>query len=340
MPRRINGATVAGKSIPCAKPQAVTTPPYLIDAHTFARVWLPTESIAPANCSLASGLPGAENSSRDKTRFAPSFLVAYDDGENALSGGLYYSSENDYEGKAFFASYVRQLNEDNTAVGIGISQSFDKWQPIIKRELPRSDRKEGKVDLSINQLIDPTLSLQLVYSYMYSEGFLSSPYHYVVQDSFARFENYPETRTGNAVAFKGVKLLTEATSVNFNYRFYSDSWAIKSHTMGVEFFHDMSDSLTMSVRARYYTQSKASFSNAVGSYIKANRYFAVDYRMSAFDSYDVGLSAIYKPDALSDWKLSASADYYQTSDNSYIKNWYGVNALQAVYTSLKVDYSF
>lgn len=290
---------------------------------------------------VADTVIGASSKSlTDDLRIAPSFSLTYDDGENALSGGFYYSSENDYEGKALFASYVRQLNEENTALGVTFSQSFDEWKPVIQRELPRSDRKESKLDLSINQLIDPTFSLQAVYSYMYSEGFLSSPYHYVIQDSFARFENYPETRDGFAVAFKGVKLLTESVSMNFSYRYYHDNWNISSHTLALEFLNDLSDKLMMGIRGRYYTQSDASFANGVGEYLKTNQYFGVDYRMSAFDSYDTGLSAIYKPSILSEWKLSASVDYYRTSSNAYIKNWYGVDALEAIYTTLKVDYSF
>jgi len=276
----------------------------------------------------------------EELRYAPTFLIAYDDGKNAVSGGVYYSRENDYEGKALFVNYVRQLNEDNSALGIGISQSFDEWKPVVKRELPRSDRKEGKVDVSFNQLISPTFSMQVVGSYMYSEGFLSSPYHYVIQDNFAKFEYYPEQRSGYAFALKGVNLLNESTSINYSYRYYKDSWDIASHTLGAEVLHDFSSSLTLGTRLRYYSQSKASFSNSVGNYVKTNQYFAVDYRMSAFDSYDAGLSMIYKPSPTSDIKYSMSADYYQTSDNDYINNWYHLSAIKALYTTMRVDYSF
>ena len=39
----MNGKTVAGRSDPCAKPQAATAPSYLICDSTLASVWLPTE---------------------------------------------------------------------------------------------------------------------------------------------------------------------------------------------------------------------------------------------------------------------------------------------------------
>ena len=72
-PRKMKGATLDGKSMPWARPQAVTTPPYFVLAQALARVWLPTVSTTPAQRSLASGLPGADNSARSITSAAPSW---------------------------------------------------------------------------------------------------------------------------------------------------------------------------------------------------------------------------------------------------------------------------
>ena len=270
-------------------------------------------------------------------RYAPTFLVAYDDGKNAFSGGGYYSKEDDYDGKAFFASYVRQLNADNTAIGIGFSQSFDKWSPIFKRDLPKDNRDEQKIDISINQLLTPKASIQFVYSYMSSEGFLSSPYHYILQTKLSKFEKYPNTRQGNAFAFKGVYLLNDENSMNYSYRFYNDDWDISSHTISAEWLHDFSDDLIIGTRVRYYTQTKSNFAKDVGTYSLDDKYFAVDYRMSAFNSFDIGIPIIYFYD---DYKLSLSVDYYQTSTNDYIQAWQQKDNIKAVYTSFNIDYDF
>ena len=315
-----------------------------VDAITAASIQNggnPTISDAVAGASDGDSSDAVAGASLvDELRVAPTFIVAYDDGYNAASGGLYYSKENDYDGISFFANYVRQLNEQNTAIGIGISQSSDEWSPVFDRDLPRSDRSERKIDISINQLLSPSASIQLVYSNMYSEGFLSSPYHYVLQDDFSKFENYKETRQGHAIAFKGVLLLNDSNSMNYSYRYYKDDWDISSHTMNVEWLKDFSDNITSGLRARYYTQTKADFAKDIGTYSKTDEYFAIDYRMSAFDSYDIGIPLIYKPSISSDFKITASIDYYQTSDNNYIKSWYGDNKLQAVFTTFKVDYEF
>jgi len=272
----------------------------------------------------------------DDIRYAPTLMATYENGDNLLSFGAYYSSEIDYEGKAFFVNYVRQLNEQNTALGIGISQSDDVWKPVFDRALPKDYRREGKVDLSINQLISPTFSLQAVYSYMYSAGFLSSPYHYVLQDNIAKFENYPDTRTGHAFALKGVNLLNANNSINFSYRYYSDDWGISSHTVNIEELHDFSKNFTTGLRFRYYTQTASNFVKDIGAYSATDPYFATDYRMSAFDSYTIGMPFIYKMKGGD--KLNASVDFYQTSSNAYIQSWYGVDKINAVFTTLTYEF--
>jgi len=292
----------------------------------------PTTVDAVAGASAVEGF--------DENRYAPTFLAAYEDENNAASGGVYYSSENDYTGVSFFGNYVRQLNEQNTAIGIGFSQSADTWSPVFDRTLPRDDRSERKIDLSVNQLLSPTSSIQFVYSNMYSEGFLSSPYHYVVQDTFAKFENYPSARTGHAFAVKGVNMLNEKDSVNYSYRYYVDDWDISSHTLSGEWLRSFSSKLISGVRLRYYSQTGSSFAKDVGTYSVTDEFFAVDYRMSAFNSYDIGFPVIYKESAESPFKITASIDFYQTSDNDYIKDHYDKDNLQAVFTSFNIEYEF
>lgn len=306
-----------------------------IDAITAASI---TNGANGGQVDVVTGASKSEDDLFDDVRYAPTAMVTYDDSINTFTLGAYYSSEVDYTGKAIFMNYVRQLNEQNTALGIGFSQSFDKWHPVFDRALPKDNRDETKLDLSINQLITPEFSLQAVYSYMYSEGFLSSPYHYVPQDNIAKFENYPDQRTGHAFALKGVYLLNSANAMNFSYRYYFDDWDISSHTLNVEELHDFSHNFTSGLRFRYYTQTKSNFVKDVGTYTLDDKYFAVDYRMSAFDSYTIGVPFIYK---MKDGdKVTASIDYYQTTDNDYIKTWYGVDNIQAVFTTLTYEFDY
>ncbi len=305
-----------------------------VDAITAASI---ANGSNVTHVDTVTGASKGENPFND-VRYAPTLMATYDDGDNTLSFGGYYSTENDYEGRSVFANYVRQLNEQNTALGIGFSQSFDKWVPIFKRALPTNKRQEQKIDFSINQLITPRFSMQGVYSYMYSTGFLSSPYHYALQDDIAKFENYPDVRTGEAFALKGVYLLNKDNAMQFSYRYYRDDWNIASHTFNIEEYHDFSSKFTSGVRLRYYTQTKSNFIKGIGDYKANDTYFAIDYRMSAFDSYTIGVPFIYKMKGGD--KMTASVDFYQTTNNAYMQSWYGVKSMSALFTTLSYEFSY
>ena len=296
---------------------------------------------SPATASPDAQATASKKSGFDDVRYAPTLFVSYDDGQNTATIGGYYSKELDYIGKALFVNYTRQFNQGNTVLGIGFSQSADTWSPNNNRALPRDNRDEQKIDFSMNQLISPTLSLQFVYSYMNSKGFLASPYPFLVQNgTFIGFENYPETRQGHAFALKGLKYIDEDNVMNFSYRYYKDDWDISSHTLSTEWLHDINEQWMLGARVRYYTQTGSNFAKPIGTASPTDQYVAVDYRMSAFDSYDFGIPVQYKPSTQSPYTFSFSVDYYRTSDNDSIKQWFGESNIQAVYTTFRIDYDF
>ncbi|WP_457745390.1 DUF3570 domain-containing protein [Sulfurimonas sp.] len=308
------------------------------------------QALTAASTTTTTTTEGGEGSESlfefDDVRYAPTLSIGYDDGINSASLGAYYSIEADYEGKAVFGSYVRQFNEQNTAVGISFSQSDDKWDPQITRTMPQDYRKETKVDFSVNQLISPTMSMQVVYSYMYSEGFLADPYHSVPKTTPTNltdpkaYELYPSERTGHAFALKGVKMLNPSNSINLSYRYYFDDWDISSHTTSAEWLHDFSKQTVSGLRVRYYTQTQANFTQPINSYTLADAgsLIAVDYKMTAFDSYTIGIPFIHTTDEGN--KLTASIDYYQTTSNDNIKYWYNVDSLSAVFTTLTYEFNY
>ncbi len=296
---------------------------------------------SPALASPDAQATASKRSGFEDMRYAPTFITSYDDGENKASFGLYYSTEEDYIAKAVFANYTRELNQGNTILGIGFSQSADTWEPANNRKLPQDNRDELKIDLSMTQLLSPTASVQLVYSYMNSKGFLASPYPYMIQNGqFIGLELYPDNRTGHAFAIKGLQYLDDANVMNYSYRYYTDDWDIDSHTLSAEWLHDIDDSWMIGVRMRYYTQTGSFFAKDIGDYTPNDRYVATDYRMTAFDSYDFGIPVKYKPSLESPYTITFSIDYYRTSDNAYIKNWFGEDNTQAIYTTFHVEYEF
>jgi hypothetical protein len=307
-----------------------------------------TTATPPSNSQSAAGEDGDheeddEHGGNDESsRWFPSLMGIYDDGLNNIVLGGYYSHEDDYTGTSIFASYTRQLNMQNTALGIGFSQSFDKWD---LDDLPEDERNDTQINLTASQILSKISQLQLIYSYIYSDGLIASPNRNIEIDNEIIDERLPLDRTGHAFALRYIHLLFEPTSINLYYRYYYDDWDIQSHTVSAELYQDVTETLTLGGLYRFYDQTAAEFTKKPGDYTRDDKYIAVDYKFSEFSSQTAGLAMIFNPDFdfLFDWEnmtLKASYDYYWTSENDHIRYWYDVDNIEAQILSLSITYAF
>jgi hypothetical protein len=279
-------------------------------------------------------------------RYAPSLSLTYDKDDTAVTAGGYYSTESTYIGRSLFAAYTRSLNQNNTVLGIRLNQSFDYWKP--DRQLPDNTRQERTLDLSATQLLSSKSSIQFTYSSLKSTGFIALPTESLVTAAtITIYAQYPETRKGNAYAVRFVTLLSEPTSFHLDYRYYRDDWHIQSDTLNFELYRDISASLVLGARYRYYTQEQAFFAKDLAAYTPGDKLIAVDYRMYAFRTNTIGLMALLKPSwnnrLLSDAdkvKVKLSADYYATSKQKNIQYVYNTDHLSGFFTTIALDYDF
>lgn len=279
----------------------------------------------------------------DDFRVAPTVSLTYENGDFSTNFGSYYSTEIDFDTLAGFGSMSYAFNDANSVVSLGGSYEMAKWSPTTNRVLYPSDEKtQMQVNASIMQLINPTSYFQLRFSYIKQEGYLASPYRYLVSDTVAQFERYPELRTSYATALQYVGQIGDSTSIHLEYRYYGDDWDLSSHTLQGQVFYEIMENLTFGARVRGYTQSKTSFTKKLNEYEYDDAFIVSDYRLSAFASQDAGLSLLYKPGFFDDENvaISLSYDMYQTDKNAYIENWYGETQIIAKYGTVSLSYDF
>jgi len=317
-----------------------------IDAITAASI-ITAGPAGVTNNVILDAVTGASSSyGYDDLRFASTTSLLYQGDNFGGSIGGYHSTERDYEARSMFASLTYSFNEANSVASILISNSNDKWKPSFKRNLPTNRRKEKRLDLSFTQLISPEQSIQLIYNRIENKGYLNSPYHYLIQNSFAIFETLPQKRNANAFTLKSVYALNDENSLWASYRYYKDSWDIKAHTIEAQAFHDIKENITLGLRLRYYDQSKASFFKNVNDYTLQDDIISIDYRLSDLKSYTAGLSLHYKPEfdflSINMENISAKAgiNYYRTSKNDNIAYWYNVDYIKAFYSTFSLEYEF
>ena len=168
------------------------------------------------------------------------------------------------------------------------------------------------------------------------EGFLNNPYRSVryfdpgspVGFSFEP-ELYPGTRTTTAAGIRAKYYLPYRAAIEAQYRFFSDTWDIVSHTGSLTYIHPWND-FTFTAKYRYHDQTGAHFYRDVFSRSQATNFRGRDKELSPLTSYTFKLQAAYEflsDDGRDTWgfikraKVTASlnmlsVDYHDFSDLS------------------------
>ena len=127
------------------------------------------------------------------------------------------------------------------------------------------------------------------------KGYLNNPYRFVFVNGVSLgsgSEQYPDTRTGQAYGIKGIKYWEHRASSTLGYRFYRDTWDIRSHTLDLNYSQYIGNQWVVDVYGRYYTQDEASFFS--DNFTTPLRYMARDKELSSFDGFALGTHVRYE----------------------------------------------
>ncbi len=192
-----------------------------------------------------------------------------------------------------------------------------------------------------SQVLSKNTLLQLNAGYTAQRGYLSNPYKFVyVRGEVTADEYYnllEETQLDDGDWAKytdlevvGIDVFREVrpedrdqwffatqlnqhipaldASVHFNYRYYTDSWKIRSHTFELDWYQSLPFGMTVTPHVRYYSQSSAEF---FGPYFLAPRedgHYSSDYRLSSYGKVSSGLSV--SKQFAKGVRLDAGFEYY------------------------------
>jgi hypothetical protein len=226
--------------------------------------------------------------------------VDYVRGKTIYSLNYINSKENDYLANTGSISISQDMFGDLTTVTLGYQRG---WNVVGKRGdptfAPRMDSRDYSIGLS--QIITKNLLLGASYESITDEGFLNNPYRsvrYVDPTSGTGFsfeaERYPRTHTSNAAAVRARYHLPWRAAVYGEYRFYTDTWKVHSHTAQVGYTFPYGDAWMFDASLRYYTQTQAEFYSDLFPRQNFANFLARDKELSAFDSESVGLAASYQ----------------------------------------------
>ena len=204
--------------------------------------------------------------------------------------GANLSGEIDYFSLGLSATYSQDFNNRNTTLTTGLAFNNDtispqgdvpiEFAPMVAQGsvMNRSGTSETKTItdfmIGVTQVIDRKTIVQLNLSLGSVSGYQNDPYKIVTvvdnpvdglpaatfltaNDLSYVYEKRPDSRQKNTVFFKAIHHLEEDV-INASYRYYSDDWGVKSHTLDMKYRYELAASY-LQPHVRYYTQSAADF---------------------------------------------------------------------------------
>jgi len=222
-----------------------------------------------------------------------------------------YSSESDFLSRGYAFSQTSEFNKRNTGLSYGVSLIDDDVRPSFFE----TSREKESYDyfLGLSQVLDPNTIVALNYTYGDASGYLSDPYKLVRKNTeilpniflpLSFSENRPADRTRDIVFFN-VKRFFDGVggSLDFDYRYFTDNWGVRSDTFDIEWYQKIGDNLIIRPKYRYYSQSAARFYTLdlsgtplePGDTIQGlEPFYSSDYRLAKFDTHSYGVKFIYK----------------------------------------------
>ncbi len=248
-------------------------------------------------------LAGASKYEEDRDEYTIGGTYLYDN--TLLDLSYVYSDEDDYESNTASFDVSHEMFGAMTKMNIGVSIGTDDIErtdlPSFAEDLDRYSFRAG-----LSQVITKTIVMAFDYEATVEEGFLNNPYRFVFVNGVSQgsgSEEYPDTRTGQAYSLKGIKYWQHRASTSLGYRFYRDTWDVRSSTVDLNYSQYIGNQWVADIYGRYYTQDKADFYS--DNFSTRLKYMARDKELSSFDSFAVGGRIRY--DLFKDYKYFRTA---------------------------------
>ncbi len=237
-------------------------------------------------------------STYEEERVENSFSIDLLNQKTLMSLGYTNSEENDFSADTVSFGISQDMFGDLTTVAL----SYAHGSNVVGETGDSSFSETSKFDsfnLSMTQVITKNLIMSGSFATVTDSGFLNNPYRKVryltspttfsLQD-----EEYPNTRTSNAVAFRARYFLPYRAALHAEYRLFKDSWGINGTNIEVGYTHPFLDDWIAEVHFRSYVQTQADFYSDLFPFVNAQNFMARDKELSTFNNSTIGFGISYE----------------------------------------------
>ncbi len=228
----------------------------------------------------------------------------YDRGNVGLN--YTHSDEDDYESNAGSLDGAINSADGMTTYSAAISASHDDIDPTqgtVPTNTLHASKDVSSAWVGVTRIVSKRALVRFGLSYTYRDGFLTDPYKY--------HDRRPDERKEWTLGAGYRHFFDEQNAaLHVDYRYFNDDWDVESHTIDVAWQQNLGQDFRLTPFARYYSQHEAKFFNNI--YSPDDRYFADDYRLSAFGAFSCGLRLQRD---FGNWSVNADAERYRTDES-------------------------
>jgi hypothetical protein len=182
-----------------------------------------------------------------------------------------------------------------TASGRTEALSYSTGQVVGKGariNIPSSARDSYSASFAFTQVINSRMQGAILLDIAYQSGYLGLPFHrvYFADSTTAVVEKLPSQRFKLPIGLRLNYFLGDNVILRGYYRFYIDTWGIKSHTASLEVPVKITPFFSVAPFYRYYIQTAANYFAAYKVHTAGDEYYTSNYALSAFSGqfYGVG----------------------------------------------------
>lgn len=265
---------------------------YLVDAISSAsmKMVLRVDGITSATSNKQGGADNTPDELRHQINLG---IVRNISGVMVSADGM-YSTEHDYSSKTFATNISIPFAKKNTVLQLGYAGNWDKIFPQTRYWT--KDRTTSTFNLGLTQILSKNIVTQFDFSFINIDGYMLDGYQVVrIVKNFnlsilEPFE--PEKRIRKAMGIRTNLGISKLSTLLLGYRYYWDTWDIRSHTVDVEFKTHLTDNMNVSCSFRQYFQTKAYFFKEI--YSEPEPLMGVDSKLNSGYTNDVSVSLTYK----------------------------------------------
>ena len=220
-------------------------------------------------------------------------------GNTMMTANYTSSVESDFDAETYSFSVSQDMFGDLTTLSLSYSYGDDVVGRSDDEDFARDNTRQ-QYGIGLTQIITRNLITSLNFETITDEGFLNNPYRSVryadpnnpVGYSYEP-ELYPNTRTTNALGIRARYFLPWRAAIQGEYRGFTDTWGITSHTGSVTYVQPWRD-WTFEVKYRAHEQTGADFFQDLFSRSEATNFRGRDKELSPLTSNTVKLMATYE----------------------------------------------